>query len=66
MNLLFYIMLFIRQIVFAAEGKEESKLKVENANVVEMIQKWYLGGTRGVSPATISSLATALSAELSK
>ncbi|XP_022867362.1 probable chalcone--flavonone isomerase 3 [Olea europaea var. sylvestris] len=54
------------EIVFAAEGKEESKLKVENANVVEMIQKWYLGGTRGVSPATISSLATALSAELSK
>ncbi|KAI3458463.1 hypothetical protein Pfo_015126, partial [Paulownia fortunei] len=54
------------QIEFATEGKEESKIEVKNANVVEMIQKWYLGGTKGVSPTTISSLATALSAELSK
>ncbi|KAK3003579.1 hypothetical protein RJ639_019985 [Escallonia herrerae] len=54
------------EIAFSTEGKEESKLKVENGNVVEMIQKWYLGGTRGVSPTTISNLATTLSAELSK
>lgn len=54
------------QIAFASEGKEESKLKVENANVVEMIKKWYLGGTRGISPSTISCLAKNLSAELSK
>lgn len=54
------------QIAFASEGKEESKIKVENANVVEMIKKWYLGGTRGVSPSTISCLANKLSAELSK
>ncbi|KAI3470962.1 hypothetical protein Pfo_027625 [Paulownia fortunei] len=54
------------EIVFATEGKEDSKIEVKNANVVEMIQKWYLGGTRAVSPSTISSLATALSAELSK
>ncbi|KAE9465111.1 hypothetical protein RHGRI_008158 [Rhododendron griersonianum] len=54
------------EIAFASEGKEESKIKVENANVVEMIKKWYLGGTRGVSPSTISCLANKLSAELSK
>ncbi|XP_059666837.1 chalcone isomerase-like protein 2 [Cornus florida] len=54
------------EIGFTSEGKEESKIKVENGNVVEMIQKWYLGGTRGVSPTTISSVANTLSAELSK
>lgn len=54
------------QIVFATEGKEESKITVENANVVEMIKKWYLGGTRGVSPTTISALANTLATELSK
>ncbi|XP_015877562.1 chalcone isomerase-like protein 2 [Ziziphus jujuba] len=54
------------EIVFTTEGKEDSKLKVENGNVVEMIKKWYLGGTRGVSPTTITSLANTLSAELSK
>ncbi|KAJ8771096.1 hypothetical protein K2173_023421 [Erythroxylum novogranatense] len=54
------------EIVFATEGKEESKLKVENGNVAEMIKKWYLGGTRGVSPSTITSLANSLSAQLSK
>lgn len=54
------------QIVFTSEGKEDSKIKVENANVVEMIKKWYLGGARGVSPTTTSSLANTLSAELSK
>ncbi|KAK6145692.1 hypothetical protein DH2020_022512 [Rehmannia glutinosa] len=54
------------EIAFATEGKEESKIEVKNANVVEMLQKWYLGGTNGVSPTTISSLAAALSAELSK
>ncbi|KAH9767501.1 hypothetical protein WN944_018162 [Citrus x changshan-huyou] len=54
------------EIVFTSEGKEDSKIKVENANVVEMIKKWYLGGARGVSPTTTSSLANTLSAELSK
>ncbi|XP_062092336.1 chalcone isomerase-like protein 2 [Humulus lupulus] len=54
------------EIVVTLEGKEESKLKVENKNVVDMIKKWYLGGTSGVSPSTISSLADNLSAELSK
>ncbi|XP_071723251.1 chalcone isomerase-like protein 2 [Rutidosis leptorrhynchoides] len=54
------------EITFAAEGKVESKMKVENGNVVEMIKKWYLGGTRGVSSTTIASLADNLSAELSK
>lgn len=54
------------QIVFTAEGKESSTIKVENANVVETIKKWYLGGTRGVSPSTISSLANTLSSELTK
>ncbi|CBI25366.3 unnamed protein product, partial [Vitis vinifera] len=54
------------EIVFATEGKEESKITVENANVVEMIKKWYLGGTRGVSPTTISALANTLATELSK
>ncbi|CAI9091871.1 OLC1v1026973C1 [Oldenlandia corymbosa var. corymbosa] len=53
------------ELTFSTEGKEESKLKVENANVAEMIKKWYLGGTRGVSQTTISSLANNLSAELS-
>ena len=41
-------------------------MKVENGNVVEMIKKWYLGGTRGVSQTTISSLANNLAIELSK
>ncbi|GLT38446.1 hypothetical protein SLA2020_126960 [Shorea laevis] len=54
------------EIVFSTEGKEDAKFKVENGNVVEMIQKWYLGGTRGVSPTTIASVANSLSAELSK
>ncbi|KAL3524059.1 hypothetical protein ACH5RR_016893 [Cinchona calisaya] len=54
------------EITFTTEGKEESKIKVENENVVEMIKKWYLSGTRGLSQTTISSLANNLSAELSK
>ncbi|KAJ4978624.1 hypothetical protein NE237_009404 [Protea cynaroides] len=54
------------EITFTTEGKEEVKIKVENNNVVEMIQKWYLGGTRGVSPTTIASLADNISALLSK
>ncbi|KAL0382215.1 UNVERIFIED_CONTAM: putative chalcone--flavonone isomerase 3 [Sesamum calycinum] len=49
------------QIGFAGEGKEEAKMEVKNGNVVEMIQKWYLGGTTALSPTTISSLATSLS-----
>ncbi|KAL8539388.1 hypothetical protein ACS0TY_001131 [Phlomoides rotata] len=54
------------QIAFASKGKEESKIEVKNANVAEMIQKWYMGGSRGVSPTTTSSLAAGFSAELSK
>nr|BAO32071.1 chalcone isomerase Type4 [Antirrhinum majus] len=54
------------EIIFATEGKEDSKIEVKNANVVDMLKKWYLGGTRGVSPTTIASLATGLSTELSK
>ncbi|KAK4793183.1 hypothetical protein SAY86_023618 [Trapa natans] len=54
------------EIVFATEGKEDSKIAVENANVAEMIKRWYLGGTRGVSPSTIACLADGLSAVLSK
>ncbi|WOL16629.1 putative chalcone--flavonone isomerase 3 isoform X2 [Canna indica] len=45
------------EISFQTEGKEEAKIKVENPNVTEMIQKWYLGGTRSVSPSTVKSLA---------
>ncbi|KAL8051109.1 hypothetical protein ABFX02_06G124100 [Erythranthe guttata] len=54
------------EIVVAIEGKEESKVEVKNGNVVEMIKKWYLGGSSGVSSTTISSLANQLSLELSK
>ncbi|OAY46403.1 chalcone isomerase-like protein 2 [Manihot esculenta] len=54
------------EIAFSTGGKEEAKMKVENKNVVEMIKKWYLGGTRGVSATTISFLANNLSAHLSK
>lgn len=54
------------EIVFSTEGKDDSKIKLENGNVVEMLKKWYLGGSRGVSPTTITSLAENLSAELSK
>ncbi|KAG5224453.1 chalcone--flavonone isomerase [Salix suchowensis] len=54
------------EIGFSTEGKEESKFKVENANVVDTIKTWYLGGTRGVSATTISCLANTISAELAK
>ncbi|KAL7108618.1 hypothetical protein ACP275_06G123700 [Erythranthe tilingii] len=54
------------EIVVAIEGKEESKIEVKNGNVAEMIKKWYLGGSTGVSSTTISSLANALSLQLSK
>ncbi|XP_026661116.2 probable chalcone--flavonone isomerase 3 [Phoenix dactylifera] len=53
-------------ISFVTEGKEQTKIKVENANVVEMIQKWYLGGSRAVSPSTVKSLAENLGAMLSQ
>ncbi|XP_038891879.1 probable chalcone--flavonone isomerase 3 isoform X1 [Benincasa hispida] len=56
----------IAEIEVSCDGKEDSKMKVENENVVEMIKKWYLGGTRGVSQPTISSLANNLAIELSK
>lgn len=59
-------LLFVVQIVVSLEGKEDTKFIVENANVVETIKKWYLAGSRAVSPSTISSLATILSQELSK
>uniref|UniRef100_A0A1D1Y5V6 Chalcone-flavonone isomerase family protein n=1 Tax=Anthurium amnicola TaxID=1678845 RepID=A0A1D1Y5V6_9ARAE len=45
------------EISFTTEGKEEAKIPVENANVAEMIQKWYLGGTTALSPSTVASLA---------
>ncbi|XP_074286452.1 chalcone isomerase-like protein 2 [Silene latifolia] len=54
------------EITMTAEEKEESKMVVENGNVVEMIKKWYLGGSRAVSPTTIECLANNISAELSK
>ncbi|RDX69997.1 putative chalcone--flavonone isomerase 3, partial [Mucuna pruriens] len=54
------------EIVVSLEGKEDSKFVVENGNVVETIKKWYLGGSRAVSPSTIKSLASNLSGELSK
>nr|XP_043636289.1 chalcone isomerase-like protein 2 [Erigeron canadensis] len=55
------------EIGFSSDEKEEPKtMKVENENVVEMIKKWYLGGTTAYSPSTISSLANTLSSELSK
>ncbi|KAK8926571.1 putative chalcone--flavonone isomerase 3 [Platanthera zijinensis] len=44
------------EITFATEGKGETKIKVENANVAEMMQKWYLGGPAAVSPSTVKSL----------
>ncbi|CAO2820765.1 unnamed protein product [Amaranthus hypochondriacus] len=54
------------EISIMSDEKEESKLKVDNKNVVEMIKKWYLGGSRSVTPSTIECLANNLSAELSK
>ncbi|XP_073008864.1 chalcone isomerase-like protein 2 [Typha latifolia] len=54
------------EISFATQGKEEVKMKVENGNVVEMIQKWYLGGSRAVSPTTVNKLAENLAELLSK
>ncbi|KAL9660960.1 hypothetical protein QQ045_025779 [Rhodiola kirilowii] len=54
------------EVVLTLEGKEESKFIIENANVVEEIKKWYLGGSRGVSPTTIASLASSLATELAK
>lgn len=48
------------KLVLTTEGKEESTLEVENSNVAKMIKKWYLGGSRAVSPSTISSLAQTL------
>uniref|UniRef100_A0A1J3JGY9 Chalcone-flavonone isomerase family protein n=1 Tax=Noccaea caerulescens TaxID=107243 RepID=A0A1J3JGY9_NOCCA len=52
------------EIGIETDGKEQEKLKVENANVVGMMQRWYLSGSRGVSPSTIVSLADSLSAVL--
>ncbi|XP_010252061.1 PREDICTED: probable chalcone--flavonone isomerase 3 [Nelumbo nucifera] len=54
------------EISFVTEGKEEAKIKVENANVTEMLKKWYLGGSSGVSATTITCLANNLSDLLSK
>lgn len=49
------------QIGLSTEGKEEAEtVKVENGNVVEMIQKWYLGGSSSVSPSTVENLAEQL------
>ncbi|XP_072997619.1 chalcone isomerase-like protein 2 [Typha latifolia] len=46
------------EISFVTEGKGEVKMKVENANVTEMIQKWYLRGSRAASPSTVKNLAS--------
>lgn len=54
------------QIGVSLEGKEDSKFVAENANVVEAIKRWYLGGSSAVSPLTTASLAATFSAELSK
>ncbi|KAF3327365.1 chalcone isomerase [Carex littledalei] len=54
------------EISFVTEGKPEAKLTVENANVTEMIQKWYLGGSSAVSPSTIKSLAEKSAAVLAQ
>ncbi|EPS69369.1 hypothetical protein M569_05397 [Genlisea aurea] len=53
------------RIVFGKQD-DATTLLVENANVAEAIQKWYLGGSRGVSPTTTSSLAHHLAGLLSK
>lgn len=58
--------MFVVQIVVSLEGKEDSKYVIENANVVEAIKKWYLGGSSAVSSSTIRSLASTFSQELSK
>ncbi|KAG5050234.1 hypothetical protein JHK85_011337 [Glycine max] len=54
------------EIVVSLEGKEDSKYVIENANVVEAVKKWYLGGSSAVSSSTIRSLASTFSQELSK
>nr|QMS92662.1 chalcone isomerase [Amaranthus tricolor] len=54
------------EISITTDEKEESKLKVDNKNVVEMIKKWYLGGSRSVTLSTMECLANNLSAALSK
>ncbi|XP_042392070.1 chalcone isomerase-like protein 2 [Zingiber officinale] len=56
------------EIGLATEGKEAeaeaeaeaATVKVENGNVVEMMQKWYLGGSSSVSPSTVAKLAEQL------
>ncbi|XP_020243627.1 probable chalcone--flavonone isomerase 3 [Asparagus officinalis] len=53
------------EITYTVEGKDAVKIEVENANVAEMIQKWYLGGSRAVSPSTVQSLAEKIGAMLS-
>lgn len=53
------------EVSYKIEGKDEVKMKVENANVCEMIQKWYLGGSRAVSPSTVQSLAEKIGTILS-
>ncbi|ONK77156.1 uncharacterized protein A4U43_C02F3670 [Asparagus officinalis] len=45
------------EILYVIEGRDEVKIKVEDANVAEMIQRWYLGGSAAVSPSTVQSLA---------
>nr|AGY46120.1 chalcone isomerase 1 [Dendrobium hybrid cultivar] len=45
------------EITFDTEGKGQSKIQVDNTNVVEQMQKWYLGGSFAVSPSTVKSLA---------
>lgn len=54
------------EITMTTTEKEESKITVENTNVVEMIKRWYLGGSRAVSPTTLECLVNNLSTHLSK
>ncbi|XP_078436166.1 chalcone-flavanone isomerase family protein [Wolffia australiana] len=53
------------EISFSAEGKEEAKIELDNENVAEVLQKWYLGGSSAISPSTVASLADNLSQLLS-
>lgn len=53
------------EIVLTSTEGDETKMTVDNGNVAEMMKKWYLGGTRGVSPSTVESVANTISTKLS-
>ncbi|XP_020584381.1 probable chalcone--flavonone isomerase 3 [Phalaenopsis equestris] len=54
------------EITFSTDGKGESMVEVENANVVEMMQKRYIGGSMAISPSTVKNLADKFEAILSQ